>query len=142
MQIDNQSLDKALFSESLDAQAEKRTGATRPRILMVDDDETLLELYEAVLSPEYKVLIAGDIRTAQRLLEDRPIDVVACDLHLDGASGLDLLSWIEAHLPRLLRHTMILSGDPASGLGGFHVRTVSKPVDIAHLRQAVKALLD
>ncbi len=142
MQLDKRNLGKAPPGESADDQAAHSPDAGRPRILMVDDDEMLLEFYEAALSSEYEVLVAGDIGTAQRLLEEQAVDSIACDLHLDGASGLDLLSWIETRQPRLLHHTMILSGDPASAPGGFHVRVLGKPVDVIHLRQAIKALLD
>lgn len=142
MQVDNQNPEKAPFSESLNGQTVNHTGTMQPRILMVDDDGMLLEFYEAALSFEYEVLIASNIGTAQRLLEDQLVDAVACDLHLEGESGLDLLGWIKAHHPRLLRHTMILSGDPDPEPGGFNVRVLGKPMDVAHLRQAVATLLD
>ena len=108
---------------------------------MVDDDEMLLEFYEAVLSGEHEVLTASDTGTAQLLLEQQPVDAVACDLHLGGASGLDLLSWIQTHQPGLLRYTMILSGDPTAELGDFNVRITGKPVDTDCLKQAFAALL-
>ena len=141
MQADNQNPEQIPCSESPDGQAAHHTDPTRPRILMVDDDEMLLEFYEAALSGEYEVLTADDIGTAQQLLEGQRVDAVACDLHLNGASGLDLLGWIAAHRPRLLYHTTILSGDPAPRLDGFRVRVLGKPVDIAHLQQAFAALL-
>ncbi len=141
MPPDKRDPDETAPGESMDNRAAHSPDAGRPRILMVDDDEMLLEFYEAALSSEYEVLTAGDIGTAQHLLEEQSIDAVACDLHLEGASGIDLLSWIEARFSRLLCRTMILSGDPAPEPGGFHVRVLSKPVDIVHLRQAVQALL-
>jgi len=116
--------------------------STQPRILMVDDDDMQLEFYEAVLSSEYEVLTASDIGTAGLLLEDQQVDAVACDLHCGAASGLDLLSWIQAHQPGLLRRCMILSGAPTARPGGFDVRVMGKPVDPDCLKQAFTALLE
>ncbi len=141
MQPDKRSHGTALPGGFPEDQTVPRPDTAIPKILMVDDEEILLEFYEAALPPEYEVLTAGDIATAQRLIEGQPIDAVACDLHLGGASGVDLLSWMETRHPRMLRHTMILSGDPVSEPGGFNVRVLGKPVDIAHLKQAIKTLL-
>lgn len=107
---------------------------------MVDDDEILLEFYEDVLSPEFEVLTATHTSEALRLLNDRPMDAVVCDLHLGSSSALGLLSWIQAKHPDLLCHTMILSGDPAPGPGGFDVRVAGKPIDADLLSQIVTEL--
>jgi len=112
----------------------------RSTILMVDDDEILLEFYEDVLSPEFEVLTATHTSEALRLLNDRPMDAVVCDLHLGSSSALGLLSWIQAKHPDLLCHTMILSGDPAPGPGGFDVRVAGKPIDADLLSQIVTEL--
>jgi len=112
-----------------------------PRLLLVDDEEMLLEFYEAVLSAEYEVLVAGDIGTAQRLLKQYQIDALACDFHFASSSGLDLLAWIDTNHPGLLSRTMILSGDPDPDLGGFNVRVICKPISADNLTQSFARLL-
>jgi len=115
---------------------------TRPKLLMVEDDDTLLELYEAVLSSEYELMMAHTIGAAQVLLRGQPVDAVACDFNLKDAKGLDLLLWIQENKPDLLQHSIILSGEFSPDLGNFHVPLLRKPFTPANLKQAIKALLE
>lgn len=115
--------------------------AMHPRILVVDDDDMLLEFYEAVLSHEYEVLTADSIGAAELLLQNHPVNAIACDFNLKDASALDLLLWIQTHQPRLLHYTMILSGDRIPKLGDFHVPVLCKPFNSDSLTQAFETLL-
>ncbi len=112
-----------------------------PSILMVEDDEMLLEFYEAALAPEYEVLTATNLGVALHILQGRHVDAVACDLHLGGISGLELLKWISGNLPGLLAHTAVISGEPEPKLDGFDVLVVGKPIMAEGLHQAFGQLL-
>jgi len=112
-----------------------------PSILMVEDDEMLLEFYEAVLAPEYEVLTAAGLGAALHILQERHVDAIACDLHLGGISGLELLRWISENLPGMLGHTAVISGEPEPELGGFDVLVAGKPIMAKGLRQIFGQLL-
>ena len=142
MQIAGKNPDANPSGESPGDQPVQGSNAVPMRILVVDDDDMLLEFYEAVLSPEHEVLTASNIGTAQLLLQDQPIDAVACDFNLEDANGLDLLVWIQTHQPELLHHTMVLSGDLSPDLGDFHVPVLCKPFNAPDLKQAFKTLLE
>jgi len=142
MQIAGENPEANPSGELPDDQPVRSSNAVPMRILVVDDDETLLEFYEAVLSPEHEILTASNIGTAQLLLQNQPIDAVACDFHLKDANGLDLLVWIQAHQPELLHRAMILSGNLSPDLGDFHVPVLCKPFNATDLSQAFKALLE
>ena len=61
------------------------------RILAVEDDQDLAELYESFLSWEgHDVLLAHNGREAMRLLHERP-DVILLDLRLPDTDGAVLL---------------------------------------------------
>ena len=61
------------------------------RILAVEDDQDLAELYESFLSWEgHDVLLAHNGREALRLLRERP-DVILLDLRLPDTDGAVLL---------------------------------------------------
>ncbi len=115
---------------------------THPKILLVDDDATLLEFYEAVLSSEYEILTAHNIGTAQLFLQEQSVDAVACDFNLTDAKGLDLLLWIQKNQPELLPHSIILSGELSLDLGDFNTPVLYKPFNADGLKQACKALLE
>ncbi|HEY8154273.1 MAG TPA: response regulator, partial [Myxococcota bacterium] len=62
------------------------------RILIVDDDESLRESLELVLSAEgYETVCAVDAPSALRQLEIAPPELVLCDLRMPGIDGLELL---------------------------------------------------
>ncbi len=72
----------------------------RERILIVDDDDTLRESLELVLSAEgYEVSGAANAEQAIRQLDASAVDVVLCDLRMPGMDGMELLPQIGRRLP-------------------------------------------
>ncbi len=62
------------------------------RILIAEDDDTLRQVMEAVLRKEgYETICASDAEQATEILQRSPLDLIITDLHLPGASGIDLL---------------------------------------------------
>ena len=98
-------------------------------ILMVEDDEILLEFFEAVLSLDYRILTSDTIEQAKEILASETVDALFCDLRLGKSSGLELLSWVQENKPDLLSRTTVLSGERISRPGGFDVPVVTKPVE-------------
>lgn len=65
-------------------------------VLVVEDDRSNLESLERLFAKEgYRVLIAGDARSALDLLRKQRVHVVVTDLMMPGLSGLDLLRAIK-----------------------------------------------
>jgi signal transduction histidine kinase/DNA-binding response OmpR family regulator len=63
------------------------------RILVVDDEPTVLEALEALLTREgHEVLGAPDGETALRKAEAERPDIILLDLHLPGTSGFEVVS--------------------------------------------------
>ena len=67
-------------------------------ILMVDDDRILVEKLEKMV--DWKrigismVFTANNIRQAQKILEEFPIQILLCDIDMPQGSGLELLEWL------------------------------------------------
>lgn len=102
---------------------------------MVDDDLTLLDLYEAVFDPYYTVLLADNVKQAIEILSEQHVDAVGCDLHVGAGKGLDVLSWIGRNKPELLKKSVLISGDLLTDLNGLEVPTLVKPVQISELEE-------
>lgn len=75
------------------------------RVLIVDDDA----VYRRILSqtfaslPGARVVAAvGTLQAAKDALTAGGIDMVTLDVVLDGASGLDILPWLNRHHPKVL----------------------------------------
>ncbi len=108
-------------------------------ILMVDDDRILLELYDEALSVDFDILTAYSVATAIELLTTEPVDAVGCDYNLSDGSALDIVSWIAANQPELLKKTVLISGELQPPTGGFDIPCLYKPVHMETLLETFDA---
>jgi DNA-binding NtrC family response regulator len=68
---------------------------TPARVLVVDDDESVLITVAGILEAEgYKVTSASNVDTAVDVLERERMDLVLTDIRMEGPSGLSLLTEI------------------------------------------------
>ncbi len=66
-------------------------------ILVVEDDSSLRRLTQVQLDKlGYLTRIAGDAETGLEILRQESVQLLICDLHLPGASGLELLKMVRA----------------------------------------------
>lgn len=71
----------------------------RPRILVVDDNEGLLDLVAEILASHDVTTASSGPRVALALLGPRPFEVVISDVCLPGADGHELLEVVKAVTP-------------------------------------------
>ncbi|MDD7740421.1 MAG: response regulator [Fusicatenibacter sp.] len=68
------------------------------RILIVDDDKLLVKKLEETVNWEKlgitMVFTANNIRQAQSILGEYPVDILLCDIDMPQGNGLELLEWI------------------------------------------------
>src|ERR1700722_9033995 len=115
------------------------------RILFVDDTALMREMYEAMLSGESKrweVATAESGQEALKLMAQRPFDIVASDMRMDGMTGIELLRVVEKDYPHTSR--IIISGltdqaTAADALGSTHQFLV-KPVEFKTLRAVLERI--
>src|SRR6478735_1818994 len=69
-----------------------RTGAGRPRILVVDDEASIRDLLSKTLAlAEYEVDVAPDGRAALERMRMYPYDLLIADLKMPGMDGLTVI---------------------------------------------------
>ncbi|HLG72023.1 MAG TPA: response regulator [Chloroflexota bacterium] len=113
------------------------------RILVIDDDATILDLIRAVLLEEgHDVDVA--LNGAEALAKDsRPPEVCVLDMFLPGISGPDLVTALRdkfgQDLPILLTSASIVERE-AEQLGAYEY--LPKPFDLEELLGAVRRGLD
>ena len=76
--------------------------AVQHRILVVDDEASMRELLEIVLTNAgYETICAGTVEGAQDLLREKAFDVVVTDLRMGAnrTAGMELLSWMKENNP-------------------------------------------
>ena len=119
---------------------------TRHQILLVDDDhETRQIVAEALSMDNHAVTEAGRGDEAIALLEKRGFNLVITDLRMPGASGEDLLAYVEEHLPGT--PVIIITGYgtvdvavEAMQRGAFDFQ--QKPLNLEHMRLTVRRALN
>jgi|ERR1041385_954942 CheY-like chemotaxis protein len=120
----------------------------KPRILIVDDDEVIIQQLFWTLSDEYEVVTANDLPSAVRRATVYEPAISILDLHLppqtgNATVGLRILEYLKSHLPKT--KVLVMSAEApqkireecyASGADEF----MNKPVEIEHLIAAMRRL--
>ncbi|HET8724534.1 MAG TPA: sigma-54 dependent transcriptional regulator [Anaeromyxobacteraceae bacterium] len=73
--------------------------STPVRVLVVDDKENILKLFEKILAEGNEVTTASDGARALELLATGDFDVVVTDIRMPGAGGFDVLEAVKARSP-------------------------------------------
>jgi len=116
-------------------------------VLLVDDDENLLRgLARALRFQPYHVYTARSGEEALHVLKSHPIDVVVADEQMPGISGSDLLAWVAANCPEVVR--IVLTGRPSTEAAIRAIneadvfRFFTKPCDTVRLALAIRQALE
>jgi two-component system response regulator PilR (NtrC family) len=115
--------------------------ASKPTVLIVDDEPDLIELVSLTLSRmNLAADSAADLAGARAKLGQRRFDLCLTDMRLPDGDGLDLVAWIQerhADVPVAVisAHGNVESAVRALKLGAFDF--VSKPLDLGVLRKLV-----
>ena len=119
------------------------TEPSRPRILVVDDEEAILETMTFTFEGEYEVYTSTDARRALELLDEKaPITVVLTDQRMPNMSGVEFLTEVCRRHPATVR--IILTGFAdmnaiIEAINDGHVYAyISKPWEPDHLKQVMK----
>jgi two-component system response regulator PilR (NtrC family) len=109
--------------------------------LVIDDEPDICELLTLTLGRmNIRALAAADIASARQLLADNTFDLCLTDMRLPDGDGLELVEWMQAHLPGvpvavITAHGNVETAVKALKLGAFDF--ISKPLDLGNLRSIV-----
>jgi DNA-binding NtrC family response regulator len=82
--------------------------ASRPKVLYVDDEEDLREVFEAVFGGDFELVLAGSGPEALEKLAARSFDVLVSDMRMEPMRGSELLARAYADHPDVER--ILLTG--------------------------------
>jgi DNA-binding response OmpR family regulator len=112
------------------------------RILVVDDDPQLLELYARVLRDDgHEVIAARDGLEAQRRMDTRP-DLIVLDLEMP-ANGYEVLAQVRSSAEHATIPVIVSSGIATGewALRAGATEFLAKPFKVAELKAAVRRRL-
>lgn len=116
-----------------------------PRILVVDDDETIRTTMKAILQDEgYMVDLAGTGKEAIQKTTEKNYNVALLDIRLPDMEGVELLKLLKDGIPRTRK--IMVTGYPSmqnaiSALNKNADAYLLKPVDVEKLLATVKQQL-
>ncbi|MDE1821609.1 MAG: response regulator [Euryarchaeota archaeon] len=123
---------------------------TPTRILVVDDDPDILQLFGEIFRnanafPNETVL-ETDPKAALERVETTPIDLVISDYKMPGMDGVDLLLQVKARHPSALRILMTAHSTKQAALAAILTAEVhsyiEKPFDPAEVLRTVREAVD
>lgn len=77
--------------------------AQKPAILLIDDEKSLLDVFEAALSPQFEVTTATSVREADFILHKKSFKVVVADHLMPGGNGMNFLVRAREEYPHMQR---------------------------------------
>ena len=124
-----------------------RAKGNAPVVLMIDDSEDQLDLYEIVLQDSYRVLQAGTGEKGVQMARSTRPDAIVCDLAMPGLDGWEVCRRLAADPVTASIPIIILTAtcDPqleqkAAAVGATGVLTKPCPLEILQVR--IDAALD
>ena len=120
----------------------EQISATKPSVLVADDEHHILDLVDAVLTDsDYSVECVGSGEEAMDRLKAQDFDLLISDLRMPGIGGRELVEWVQQNDKNA--KVLLLTGDVASGemkefIASSGVRCLSKPFRIGELSEAVE----
>ncbi|HSQ67247.1 MAG TPA: ATP-binding protein [Polyangiaceae bacterium] len=121
-----------------------KPAARPPRILIVDDEATLLASLKRALSRDMDVVLAESAAETLELLEkDQRFDAILCDIMMPDVTGIDLFEQIAKTHPELAERFVFMTTGAASPgvrqfLDGVGLPRLHKPFDLGELQRLVQ----
>lgn len=110
----------------------------KPKILIVDDEESIREFLEIMLRKEgYEVMVAEDGEAAKDVLSKKSFDMVISDLQMPKVNGLELLKSVRADYPDTVFLMITAFGTTESAVEAMKLGAydyITKPFKIDEVR--------
>jgi DNA-binding NtrC family response regulator len=118
---------------------------TKPRVLVVDDEQSVRESLRMVLKDRYDVLLAASGEDALESIRDEPVDVVLLDIIMPGVDGLEVLERLKDQVssPQTIMLTAtktVKTAVTAMRLGAYDY--ITKPFDVDELLLVVERAVE
>ena len=118
---------------------------TRPRLLIVDDDDSLREFLEIFLGKEgYKVESADSAESALEMVKNNKFNLVITDVKMPGMDGVELLKKlkaIDANMPVILITAFASLDTAVDAMKEGAWDYLTKPFKIEELREVIENAL-
>ena len=118
------------------------------KVLVVDDEPSILTIISDALSNDYEVFTAENVSDAEEIVRSNAIDLLITDLVMPEKNGIDMIMEFKKIYPNMV--ILAISGGggitgrfdylPIAKLVGA-AETLKKPFTVSEIRDAAKRLL-
>ena len=112
----------------------------RPKVLVIDDDDLVLELVKDALGTDYDIIFASTAHGAINAATRWEFAVVVCDYTMPDSNGVEILEEIAAHNPEARCFLLTGSSVEAAKASRVAFTVVTKPFRPSQLADLVGAL--
>lgn len=121
--------------------------ASRPSILLVEDNLELTAYLRRKFEEEYRVLTARSAERARALLSEHEIDVLITDIALPGMNGIELCRTVasdfeHSHIPVIVVSAISAADTKIACIEAGASTYIEKPFSLEYLRACIKGILD
>ncbi len=124
------------------AEAKPATPAPKDAVLLIDDEQTLVEIFASALADEFEVVTANSTREAEFILHKKSFKVVIADHLMPGGNGMSFLVRAREEYPHMQRVLVTGYMKPEMLLRSVNeaalFRYLLKPVTLPELLQVVQ----
>ena len=118
----------------------------RPKLLLVDDEPTNLQVLRHILQQDYRLLYAKDGRRALELAASERPELIQLDVMMPGITGLETCRWLKADaataaIPVIFVTALADARDEVEGFEAGAVDYITKPVSAPVVRARVRTHL-
>lgn len=119
-------------------------GSFEGAILVVDDDQGILDSFDAMLGDDYPVTMVNSGNQAVELLREHSPQLLFLDIKMPGMNGMDLLKWMHdrAMATKVVIVTALPQDDYEQMARKFGVyRYLRKPLDVDEVEDVTRRAL-
>jgi len=117
----------------------------KPRILVVDDEESIREFLDIMLRKEgYEVTVAEDGEEGRNFIQNKNFDLVVSDLQMPKINGLELLKYTKQNYPDLTFMMITAFGTTETAVEAMKMGAydyITKPFKIDEVRIVISNAL-
>ena len=121
--------------------------ATSNAVLLIDDEEPLLEVFVAALSPDFEVVTANSVREGEQILQQRAFKVVVADHLMPGGNDMNFLVRAREEYPHMqrilvtgyMKPELLMRSVNEAALFRYLLKPVSLPELVKVVQEAAKA---
>ncbi len=128
----------------LEQDQSKPEKSLQPHYLFVDDDLSILNLFESFFSGSAAVSLAKDGVEALDKVTTQSFDAIISDVDMPILNGIDLFKSLHSADPSITTRFLFCTGHPSAELEHFctqyQVRIISKPVSLKVLQEELTIL--